>query len=449
MASLNGSFIIGVSGMVAQSEALGVISDNIANVNTVGYKASTTRFETLLQPHNGPAMFNATKYASNTYNSGGVASRFTQVVDVNGIVQSTTNPTHMAVSGRGFFQVARANTQAQATSLAGGSVPSGVDRLYTRDGNFNMSKDGLFLNTAGDVLMGVAVPAGEDGLNLSAPSSTTALTPVLVRGDGLLAAEATENIVLNINLPANTTAANGAIKVETRSFTADGNEYTMVLNFTRTANAGEWTVTLGDVKPVDSTEAKPTLTATATTINFDVSTGLYSSPSAGFNVGSFTTANGETLSPTINLTDLTGGLGTSTMFGDYSFNNGSSQDGHTNLYRERFEISDSGLLSEIYPDGIKIPRFKIPLVSFVNNNVLEVERGNAYAQTTAAGDPFIGFPADSNNLGKIISSGLENSTTDIAEEFTAMIVTERAYQANSKTITTVDEMTKLLTRLGV
>ena len=192
--SLYGAMFSGVSGLNANSQALGAIADNITNVNTVGYKATTLRFQTLV-----------TAQASSTgYSPGGVQQRPFQAVDVQGLFQSSTNTTDLAISGDGMFVVAE-------EQASGGQGAAGFN--FTRAGAFTTDKNGYLKNTAGHYLQGYKTNGtGQtvDSTNVvfkPDPTVFTNLETIRLNNIGG-SADATEQLTFGANL--NAEAAVGA-----------------------------------------------------------------------------------------------------------------------------------------------------------------------------------------------------------------------------------------------
>ena len=177
----------GVSGLTANSSALAVISDNIANVNTVGYKRSGVDFSALVNAQN----------SNTTYNAGGVLPLTRQQISLQGSLEQSRSTTDLAVSGEGFFVV---STNDQQLSN-GGSV------LFTRAGSFTIDAKGFMVKAQGLFLQGW--PVNSDGSVVSSPTSLSAIEPVNIAGVGGLA-EPTANVTINANLRSGQDAYAGA-----------------------------------------------------------------------------------------------------------------------------------------------------------------------------------------------------------------------------------------------
>ncbi len=216
--SIFGAMFSGVSGLNAQSQALGMISDNISNVNTIGYKGSVARFSTLVT---GAA-------TRTTFTPGGVQSNTNQLIDKQGLLQSSVSKSDIAIIGKGFFTV---NTNA---------APASGEILYTRAGSFLPDKNGLLVNTGGFFLQGWPTDA-QGVVTVSNPNQLSSLQPVNTIGISG-SAVATTQINLGANLPA--AAAVGASDSMTIDiFDSLGVSHTTSFTFTKSA-IGAWGLTL-------------------------------------------------------------------------------------------------------------------------------------------------------------------------------------------------------------
>ena len=227
--SLFGALSSGVSGLTAQSSAMGAISDNITNVSTIGYKNTRVNFQTLV-----------TKQTSSTfYSAGGVQSKPRQDTGIQGLLQASTSQTDVSISGKGFFVVNEANT------------PGTDDQfLYSRAGSFFQDNEGFLRNTSGFFLQ--AWPVNADGVVIPANKSLTIANQNIVSTDYLATvnlnrvggtAAATTNISIGANLPSNDTAG-ATHKTDVQFFDTLGNANTMSVVYTRSIRENEWTATI-------------------------------------------------------------------------------------------------------------------------------------------------------------------------------------------------------------
>jgi len=220
--SILGALYSAVSGLTASSNALGVISDNISNSNTVGYKETSTNFSTLVTQSSG---------ASTLYSPGGVQSAPFFNIDQQGVMQSTNSPTDLALSGHGFFVV----------NVSPGGASSGGAFTFTRAGSFTVNATGNLVNAAGLFLQGQrltpaqALAIANGNTQQLTATSLNSLQTVNVTGIGGTA-NATANVTLSADLPASDTAASAPRTMTVPIFDSQGNEHDLTLSFSRVAS---------------------------------------------------------------------------------------------------------------------------------------------------------------------------------------------------------------------
>ncbi len=447
--SFSKALITGVTAMNAQSTAMGVLSNNIANSRTVGFKDSDSRFSDLV---------NGGKSSNSGVGSGVVASQFSRI-DQQGILSTSYTSTNFAIAGRGFFPVA------SAIDSATGQIANTAERLVTRAGDFSVDKNGFLVNSKGFALLGI--PAGTTGTGGGAFNS---LQPIKVPATTVLAGTASTSITLTGNLSAadavpvttttaDTTDADGnvvpgtttttpgtTLKSSVTAYDATGTPYALEVTLTKTAPQ-TWTAQYTGGTGPDGTSFTATATSTPITLTFD-SNGQLVTPTATTSLGSvaFTnTATGATvatLSPSFNFRDAAG-KSTITGMGGASNLSGSTTDGHGPLGIAGIEVGDDGVLYQIFDQGKRVAVASIPVVTFVNDYGLESVSGTAYRVTANSGDAVVNA-SDTNGAGKVMGAQLEQSTVDLADQFTDMIVTQRGYQAASKIVTTTDSMIEIV-----
>ena len=567
--SLFGAMISGVSGLNAQSQNLGVISDNISNLNTVGYKGTVGRFSTLV-----------TESATNTrYTPGGVRFHPTALISKQGLLQATSSNTAAAISGDGFFVVRDTNTPGSDNEI-----------FFTRAGDFKPDDDGYLRNTAGYYVQGWATDRNGgllDPTGTATTSNSSAISDlqVLDINSILTAAASTTTIEFGANLNANETPLAGGSNVSTtlgingtaalagQAGIAAGDSFDITYNGTTTTITITGTDTLADIATKISAVTGVSATATTTgandtlTINGSFAdqnvvitnnnntpltalgfTGPFPATLAatytGGNLASGAVAENNRMPVTIydslgsahvvelqviklgqnrwgfELTGSTGadeldptlhpnGLiqsGIITFNGDGSlrtftdnagttslvdqdiavnwsngsnanqitidlgtvgltngitqFGAGSDSNGNLVEYDTRFinqngaqagsmvnyGYTEDGFLQVEFANGVKRPIYKLAIATFEAPDEMENHTGNVYRQTRESGDYLLREPG-LNGAGNVVASALESSNVDLAEEFTNMIVTQRAYSANTKTITTTDEMLSELIRI--
>ncbi|MEQ1618969.1 MAG: flagellar hook protein FlgE [Terricaulis sp.] len=420
----------GVSGLTANSSALAVISDNIANVNTVGYKRSGVDFSALVNAQN----------SNTTYNAGGVLPLTRQQISLQGSLEQSRSTTDLAVSGEGFFVV---STNDQQLSN-GGSV------LFTRAGSFTIDAKGFMVNAQGLFLQGW--PVNSDGSVVSSPTSLSAIEPVNIAGVGGLA-EPTANVTINANLRSGQDAYAGAQGAYDPGDLATG---TITPHFESSLEVfdslGEpRTIAFGYIKTAPNTWAVETYARPNTAITGGAGTGgLLASGTVTFNtdgtvasvsgtIGSAFSANwasttGAAAQP-LNI-DLTTGM---TQFANNFGVTSVTADGVPPGDLVGLVLEGDGNLTAQFSNGRARALYQLPLATFLNPNGLKADQGGAFRTTLESGLYNINA-SNAGGAGRIVSGALEASNVDLAAEFTNLITTQRAYSASSRIITTADQM---------
>jgi flagellar hook protein FlgE len=406
------------SGMAAQANRLGAVSDNIANAGTVGYKRSSVEFATLVLDS-----------GVRSYESGSVEPTTRYAVTDQGSFEYTQSVTDLAIRGDGFFLVRGADGQT----------------LLTRAGSFTPDGQGVLTNAGGLVLLGQAI-AG-NSLSISANSSAT-LTPINVEALGLQATP-TRQGVLTANLPASqgvvapgdlpsANAATASFSGKTSLLVYDflGAPVTLDVYSAKSAT-GTWEVSVydqsGAAVPAAFPYASPAL-ATGT-LTFDPTTGQLDPSSLSSLV--VPVPNGATM--TLNL----GGF--SQLASPYTVN-AASADGNSASAVDRLEVTDDGTIFAIYENGSRYPTHRIALATVPSPDNLRPVSGTAFQVTQSSGDILVGQPR-SAGFGSIISGALEKSNVDIATELTVLVEAEKHYTANSKVFQTGAELMDVLVNL--
>jgi flagellar hook protein FlgE len=446
--SLYGAMFSGVSGLFAQSQSLAMISDNISNVNTVGYKGATEQFSTLVT--------GANTSGGGVYSAGGVRSSTFQTINKQGLIQTSSSGTDVAIAGAGFFAVNSRN--------------DGLgDRLYTRAGSFIEDEQGYLVNAAGLFLMGWPVDP-TTGTIPAASSDISTLQPVNARQSNGVAV-ATTTVTVSANLQSTQTgiappAANlVAVAVETagnqpeepnftravRVFDALGTPHDINISFLKTNNAAnnEWFTVIHAVPSTDVTAGGGVLASGLITFNGD-GTPAAIDPALTSPLAITWTNPAAPSSITFNL-GTAGAVGTARSDGLTQFAaaygvNYILQNGAEVGERNGLAIDKDGYVVASYTNGASQRLYRVPVATFANPTRLESRNGNAYSQTDDSGAYNLRL-AGTSGAGRIEPSALEASNVDLADEFTKMIVTQRAYSASAKMVTTADEMLEELLRI--
>ncbi len=439
--SLTAAMFSGVSGLAAQSMSMGMISDNISNSSTVGYKDTKAVFSTLV-----------TETTTNTtYSPGGVIVHPTQQVDKQGLITASTTDTHMAIAGQGFFVV---HTLSDPTE-------SGGNYLFSRAGTFEPDDEGRLRNAQGYYLQGWEIDP--DGNIPTNQSDLSALQPVNI--SGLTGnAEPTTTIALKANL-AKSQATFGAGYVAgdmaagtttphfVRSFQiydSVGDAHAVTFNFLKTGTGvtpNEWTLEI--TADLDEDGVEDVLSTEVVAFNTDGTIDLSSGATTQTNTISIPWA------ATLGIDTpqaLTLDFGTDDQSDGFTHFAGNSELVSSEVNGALFGsfnsvfIDEEGNVIAKFDNGTSKYIYKIPIATFPNPNEMANKDGNSYDETPESGT-FTLREATIGGAGRVISSATEASTVDIANEFTKMIVTQRSYSAASKIITTADEMLEELIRI--
>ncbi|WP_150286516.1 flagellar hook protein FlgE [Rhabdaerophilum calidifontis] len=434
-----GAMTTAISGLNAQSFALENISGNIANSRTTGFKRVDTSFADLI-PDLPPRR----------EISGSVGAFSRNTATIAGDVQGSQIATNMAVSGQGFFIVKQ-----QSGGASGQPVFTGQN-YYTRRGDFDLDRNGYLTNGTGYYLMGYPV-------NASTGAVSGALQVLRVSSDNL-PARATTSIDYNANLPKYPLTANadpavagselltGALytgatiaAVDEQGFLnrtiagqtvtvydAAGSPITLQMRWGKTTNAAPETWSLYYLSDSNAVGAAPKWTRVSNTVQFNAS-GQMTSPASGVITGTYT-VNGVT-SGTIDLNFGTSGL---TQFADPNGQetpNFIGQNGYPTGSLQSVRATDGGLITGTYSNGQTVTLAQVPLAQFPADNLLKRNDGGVFEETLESGQALI--TAGGSN---IVGSSTEASNADIADEFSKMIVTQQAYSANTRVVTTAQQM---------
>lgn len=448
-----------VSGMTAQSYALENISGNIANSRTAGYKRVDTTFADLVPDS-----------ALNRQTAGSVAAFSQATNSIQGDLNATRIDTNVAINGDGFFVVD------QRQSGVGANTQFANQNLYTRRGDFDFDANGYLVNGAGYYLKGQKIDQVTGQLIGTQPE-------VLRITKDQFPAKATTSIEYSANIPAypKTNAADSSVPgselLKAASFTASnplsttqggtgivvGSEITPFLS--QSIPGGSVTVydSLGKATNVELRWAKTTNAsagppATVDTWNLFIAenTGATGGATAYRNAnidvtfdatGKMTTpAGGNIALPTMTIGGTTiSGIQITTNGGSALTQNGDvsgqidarsiRQDGYTAGTLDRVSVSAEGQVIGTFSNGQVVAMAQIAVSRFNADNALKRLDGGAYEETIESGAPIVGL-----GTSKLVGGSVEQSNTDIADEFSKMIVTQQAYSANTKVISTAQEM---------
>lgn len=414
------SFSIPLSGLTASSEALSTTANNLANLNTIGYKDQQIQFADLFYQSFG------SNGAGDPIQQGAgvqVASQPSNFTEGN--VTPTGVSTDVAINGNGFF-VVEAN---------------GV-RSYTRAGNFEVGANNLLETADGQQVLGY--PATNGAVTTGQGLGTLAL------GAGTISpATVTGNLQMTSNLDA--TAAVGTVYTAPQATIYDslGASHQITITYTKTAtNTWNYSVNMppGDLNPVGGV-AQTGILSTGT-LTFDGNGKLISD----------TIGSGAANTPAVNITNIPiTGLadGASNMTFNWNLLNGTTpvvsqlaspnstssiqQDGTSSGTLVNFNIGSDGTITGSFSNGKTAIVGQIALASFADEQGLSRNGNNDFTPTLASGQPTIGGPG-TGGLGNISGGALEQSNVDIATEFANLIIAQRSYEANARVVTTFDQV---------
>lgn len=413
------SFSTALSGLRSNADAVDVVANNLANMNTVAYKASVAQFSDLIYEQVGQSNSGVPFQVGLGTAPINVIRQFGQ-----GTIQNTSGLLDAAIQGSGFF-----------------IVRQGDANFYTRAGNFQLNKQGQLIDTASNIVQGwVENSAGVVNTNLP-------VSDIVIPVGQTLPPIQTSLVQLRMNL--NATATTGAsFSAPLQVFDSLGNTHTLTFTFTKAATGWDVDVTIpgADVGTTNPTES--ILTGAPVNITFDQD-GILVNPGSPpptpppYNLtidsSAFTLADGAApLNITWSLLDSLGNP-TISQFAQASAVSSTSQNGQASAQLNSVSITDGGKVMGSFSDGQTKQLAQVALATFVSPMTLAAAGGNKYAVSSASGTPAIGA-AETGGRGSIVGSSLEASNVDIATEFTSLMTFQRSFQANSRVITTADQL---------
>ncbi len=428
------SLYSGVSGMLNHQIRMDVIGNNVANVNTTGFKKGRVNFQDLVSQLISGAAKPTDEVGGVNPKQVGLGSLVATIDTLltQGSLQTTGNKTDCAVMGEGFF-----------------ILKDGDRSYYTRAGAFNVDKDGTLVNPANGMRVQGWTAETVNGVRTINTAADTGDIHIPLYGK--VQPKATQNVFYRSNLDQRMQAPPVG-KGHTNSvdiYDSLGNTHQLRLNFNKVADTvNQWDVeALIDGQPAVAGLGAAAGTGNRFTINFDTEGRLISITDAAGN-----TVNQGDLGINLNYNipgadplNFRVNLGTSGQFigatqaADTSTNKAREQDGYGMGYLEDFEINASGVVTGTYSNGVKQDIGQIALASFTNPAGLEKAGETNFVVSNNSGLALVS-PANTEGKGVIQSGALEMSNVDLTEQFVDMIVTQRGFQANSRSITTSDQM---------
>jgi flagellar hook protein FlgE len=449
--SINSALLAGVSGLVSNSSALAAISDNIANVNTTAYKRNQVSFSTMV----------TSQAVKGEYSAGGVQGISHAFVSQQGLIQSASSTTSLAISGDGFF----------VTTTKGAGLTASDPREFTRAGAFAPDANGYLVNDAGLYLQGWPVQA--NGTFDIDPSDLSKIGPINVKNLGA-AVQQTGQVAISANLDQTTPVSAGAATylattksmalyaassgasgtapdappIEISVIDSVGGTHKFSVAFEKTATPNTWNAEIYAV-PASDVTAGPSGQVAAGLVKFKTDGSIDLANSTLFGAagapakitlgasGAGAPAWGTALGiagQTVNfdLAQLTQLASSSTV-------NSVNSDGASAGNIVGVQVGADGVVSALFDNSQVRKIAQVAIATFPNSDGLQAASGNAYLRSLAAGTMTL-KTAGTGGAGKISPSSLEASTVDLSAEFTGLISTQKAYSASSKIITTADTM---------
>jgi flagellar hook protein FlgE len=409
-----GSFSAGLSGLNANGQALSVIGNNLANINTVGFKASTVSFTDLVSQTVGGSSTNVMQIGL------GVATGSISPVFSQGAIENTQESTNVAIQGGGLF------------------VLRDEDGFsYTRAGNFSFDASGNLVSADGLKVQGYTAIDPVTGKVITSGQPTDITVPPGV----LRAPKPTTSFSMQTNLNAN--APEGTVFTSpVQIYDALGTPHVATITYTKTDEAGVWDyeVTVPDTEAEgDAGAVDGTISLGTGSLEFDGDGKLTDPEEDVVLAAPDAWLNGATATDvTWRLFD-TNSVATITSYSSESATSSVTQNGSAPGKITSVSIAPDGTIVATFGAGRTLPVAQLSLASFNNPKGLTKLGNNRYGESESAGTPNVGT-AGTGGRGTLIGSAIERSNVDIAQEFTQMILAQRGYQANSKTITVSDEL---------
>jgi flagellar hook protein FlgE len=399
------SFYTSLSGLLANSQDLSVISNNLANLNTVGFKSAAASFQDLFYQQYGTSGDGNPIEVGVGTKIGSVPTNFTE-----GNVQTTGVPTDVAIQGNGFFV---ANDSGQ--------------QVYLRAGDFSVQSNGDLVSSDGANIIGYQAVNGVINTNAT-PGNLTIPT-------GLNSPpQATQNAELSINLDSGT-AVGGTFSTAITVYDSLGGSHVLTYNFTNTA-AGQWNYNI-TIPAADVGQTGNPVSIQTGTLTFN-GAGQLTAPAA--DVTGITVNNlADGANPLVfnwNLFDANGNS-LLTQFSSTSTTSTTNQDGFASGSLTSYSINSDGTIEGSFSNGETQALGQILLANFANVQGLDRNGSNEYVATLASGEADLGIPG-TGGRGTLTGGSLEQSNVDISTEFANLIVAESGYQANAKVVTTLD-----------
>jgi flagellar hook protein FlgE len=409
------SFSTALSALSATSTAIDVVGNNLANMNTDGFKASTVSFHDMVTQSLGAGL-------GDTQVGFGVGTPATLREFSQGATQTTNGPLDAAISGDGFFVV---------------TDPNG-DIEYTRGGNFQVDQAGNLETATGEKLQGWMVgPSG-------AVVSNGPIGNITVPTGTVKPPRETSQFSFDINLDANATAGPPPTTFSTpiQIYDSLGTAHTLTATFTATGTPGQWNYSVS----VPDGDLTAPYTPVTGTLQFDsngqLTTPAATDPSPQIAITGFADGAADMTGATaLNWNLFNGTAGRITQFSQPSETSALAQDGSAAAQLTHVGIADGGYIVATYSDGEQQNVGQLAMATVRNPDSLIAVGNNNFQLSALSALPAVGVPG-TGGRGQVLGGAVESSTVDMATEFTNLIVYQRAYEASAKVITSVDQLSQ-------
>jgi len=411
-----GSLFAGMVGLNVNSTSMTVLGDNIANVNTTAYKSNRSSFANIL----------SSSLAGSVSSDVGRGVQFqgTTPMWTQGTIENTNNPTDMAINGGGFFVL----------------QDSGGANLFSRAGEFHFDRDGNLMNLGGLFVQGYEVT----GTNPDGTLILGAVTNINASGQNVSQPLASSTLSVDVNLNSDT-APLLTYATTTTVYDSLGNAIPLTLTFTNNG-PNDWTA----VPSVPPTVALPgDVSMTNGNLTFDA----FGNLNAGAGIPQISINNllsgGNDMTIDWDVYDAAAPFASNGSLTQYSSTSGTTfqtQNGYAAGTLRTVDVNDFGVVTGSYSNGQLTPLFQLVMADFPSYYGLTKMGKNLYAESLESGTALLGTP-QSGRLGSISTNAVEMSNVDLAAEFVKLITTQRAFQANSRVITTSDEILNELINL--
>jgi flagellar hook protein FlgE len=409
-------FSTALSALNATSTAIDVVGNNLANMDTTGFKGSDVSFRDLISQSSGTGL-------AQTQIGLGTGAPLTIQQFTQGAIQTNSGPLDAAIQGQGFFitQNSAGNTQ------------------YTRDGTFQVDASGNLLTSTGANVQGWSATDSTGAIN-----TTGAISAIRISSGALSGPVATTGMTVSLNL-------NSAAKPDATSnfstpvpvYDSLGNSHVLTVAFQKTGiNTWSYQVSLPGADVTAGTPGTPYAIPNATgTLTFDTN-GQLSSPAAGTKIPiSIPGMSDGSTDMNINWDPYNSGIGRITQFGQASASSANTQNGAAAAELVSVSISNGGAITAQYSDGVQSTVGQVAMAGISNPNTMVDVGNNDYQLSAATSDPSIGTPG-TGGRGTVVGAALEASNVDLATQFTNLITFQRSYEANAHVVTTADTLSQ-------